>query len=144
MKITEQSISRTFEGLKALSICSVISAVGYFFNYVDFDVIAISRYMILIIGVFLSTFLSGLVSMLFSPFTYKVSGYFDISSNVVICRVISVLYFIMYGFITLLIANIIAEAVMRSGEVDGLKPAIIIGCLTVAIIQATRFYKLIK
>lgn len=146
MKITADSINEMFEGTKALLIAGVLTTVVGVVLIVGSNPSAIPVFKIplMAIAIFLFTVVPGFFAMFFSPLTKVTAKLFDIKDSKVLCRVLSVIYLVLYWYIPLMIFNLIVALVMRLGNGDdGIKISFAVGCIVVAFIQAKKFYKLL-
>jgi hypothetical protein len=144
MKITVDNINEMFEGTKELLIGGVITAILGVVILTRVSGYEVSKAPLMCIAVFLFTIVPGFFAMLFSPLTKITAKIFDIKNSYVLCRIFSFMYFVLYWFITLLIANLIVSSLMHLGNGDGgLKACFAIGCFIVAVVQTRRFYHLI-
>ena len=144
MKITVDNISEMFEGTKELLIGGVITAILGVIILTRVSGYEVSKAPLMFIAVFLFTIVPGFFAMLFSPLTKVTAKIFDIKNSHVICGIFSFIYFVLYWFIILLFVNVIVSQMVYMGSGDGgLKACFAIGCFIVAVVQTTKFYKLL-
>lgn len=143
MKITEESIYRTFEGTKQLLLGALITAITGFLIFTQTGSRSFGAYLISSIGFFVVTLLSGVVAMLFSPLTYRVARQFDIKGSKALCRIFAIVYFILFTAITTFIISMMWIALIGEHDAKSVSLVILIGCFIVGVIQTNRFFKLI-
>ncbi|WP_148049887.1 MULTISPECIES: hypothetical protein [unclassified Enterobacter] len=144
MKITVDSINQMFEGTRQLLLGGLITAITGVLIVWNNESPPVGRLPIMFSVVALLTILPGFIAMLFSPITPLAAKLFDIKGSIVLCRIFSFIYFILYWYVTLLVVNIIFTIAMGlNGNDTMLKICFIIGCFIVAVVQTRRFYRLI-
>ncbi|WP_313481439.1 hypothetical protein [Atlantibacter hermannii] len=143
MKITEETIYRMFEGTRHLIIGSILSAVIGTLLLMQSSYFVIAKAPLLLIAMFLMTTIAGFIAMFVSPITYHFASFFDISTNKLLCRIVSSIYFLLYLLLTNLIACTIAFFILGKRDSEDMMTLIFIGCLIVSIVQSRRFFKLI-
>lgn len=144
MKITVENVTEMFEGMKELLVAGLITAIIGVLILTRVSGYAVVKAPLMFAVLFLITIMPGFVSMLFSPITKITAQIFDIKNSIVMCRIFSAIYFVLYWFVTLLIVNIIASSLIQMGRGDdGMKACFAIGCFVVAVVQTKRFYSLL-
>lgn len=144
MKITVDSITTMFKGIKELLIGGLITAITGAIIIVKISEVQAEKIPLMVGVLFLFTVVPGVFAMLFSPLTKITANLFDIKSSTVMCRIFSGIFFILYWYIPLMIFNVIIALLIHLGNGDdGIKICFAIGCFIIAVVQTKRFYSLI-
>lgn len=144
VKITEESIFRMFEGTKQLIAGSIVAAITGTLILMQSSYYHVSKAPLMAIAMVLMVTIAGFIAMLFSPLTYRIAKLFDISSNKTLCRIMAVIYFILYLFLTCLIVNIIAASLFGRHDAEDMSLLFFVGCFIVSVVQSRRYFKLIS
>ncbi|EOX8034388.1 hypothetical protein ACPWIP_004229 [Escherichia coli] len=151
MKITEELIyktfSNTFEGtmiLLKVSILSTLITLFILINGADPGAIESIKVVFVTLALYAMSVGIGLGAMLLSPITYKVADCFELKANSLLCKVISIVYGMVYFATTYVIATYLTYLITDSYRTGKELVAVyVISTATISFIQARRLYKLI-